>query len=336
MTLNSSQLQKQYLIAIQDHMKTFIDSIYTELYDEMREVFYYHIGLDAPLEKQGKRIRPLLVLICAEGAGADVKNALPAASAIELIHNFSLIHDDIEDGGMQRRGKPTVWKKWGLAQGLNYGDAMFNAAFLALNDLSGMYPQETVYDAYQLLFRTCNALTKGQYLDIRFATDAVVSEETYFRMITGKTAALIACSTEMGALLGGLLPEDRELFRSFGESIGIAFQIYDDWLGIWGSEQQTGKSSIGDLLEHKRTFPILMGLEQSVKFKELFFDETMTQEIARNSASILSEIGVEKKVKEACALWTQRAIFTLDQMKCYSDQKKMLIDIANKLLIRSR
>jgi len=328
------ELQNKYLFDIQEYLKIFIHSIYTNPYTELRDIFYYHLGLDDPLQKQGKRIRPLLTLVSAAGAGVPENKALPAAAAIELIHNFSLIHDDIEDNGDVRRGKPAVWKKWGLAQGLNAGDAMFNAAFLALGGLRTNFSAEIQTEALNLISETCNLLTKGQYLDMRFEKEADVSMADYHQMILGKTSALIACSVEMGALLGKLDKDQRALYRKFGEKLGIAFQIYDDWLGIWGEEEKTGKSAIGDLVEKKRSFPILKGIEISKDFKDQFLNRGIDIKSAIKLRNMLEKMGIDKKVKDECAKWTREALIHLRNMECKENERKFLEMITNNLLIR--
>jgi len=331
-----SAVQKTYLTNIQDYLRNFIDLQYPAPYDEMRNIFYYHLGLRDPIEKQGKRIRPLLMLICAEGVGVKKDEALPAAIAIELIHNFSLIHDDIEDNGDIRRGKPAVWKKWGLSQGLNAGDAMFNAAYLTISSLGLQFPPEIYTRAYELLSETCNELTKGQYLDMSFENQDRISIESYFQMIEGKTAALMACSSEMGALLGGVDRNQQKLFRKFGKKLGVAFQIYDDWLGIWGDEEKLGKSTVGDIRERKKSYPILLGLKSNETFRNRFLTKKMSDEMALELATALKISGIEKEVKATCTKWTNEALDILNILKCKHEQKEHLKIITNDLLIRSR
>ena len=336
MEMDFSDIHTQYLSDIQQFLRDFFDSMYPAPYEPLREIFYYHLGLDDPLEKQGKRIRPILVMMSAVGAGVPAIKTIPAAAAIELIHNFSLIHDDIEDDGAFRRGKPSVWKKWGLAQGLNAGDAMFNAAFLVCGKLDQHFSCETRHQAHDLLSRTCNELTKGQYLDIHFEEEAGVTIDAYLEMIAGKTAALLACSVEMGALLAGLNQTQRKLYHEFGKQLGISFQIYDDWLGIWGERDQTGKSTISDLIERKRSYPILLGLQKSDAFRDQFVNKTVSPELARELAQELHSAEIEEEVKSFCSKWTKEALVTLDKMDCQEEQKHHLRSIANKLLIRSR
>lgn len=331
-----SEIERQYLSDIQEFLKDFVDSLYTAPYEALRDIFHYHLGLDDPFEKQGKRIRPLLVLISAVGAGIPAFEAMPAAAAIELVHNFSLIHDDIEDNGEYRRGKLAVWKKWGLAQGLNAGDAMFNAAFMVLERLTSNISCETKQQATILLSQTCNALTKGQYLDMHFEESSIVTIDAYLEMIAGKTAALLACSVEIGALLAGMDQTQRGLYREFGKKLGLGFQIHDDWLGIWGDADLTGKSTISDLIERKRSYPILLGLQKSEVFRKQFLNCTINPEFASDLAEELRNVGVEEDVKSFCSKWTNEALVTLEKMVCADEQKEHLRAIANKLLIRSR
>jgi len=331
------KIEENYLLEIQSYLKKFTEYLYPAPYETMRDIFFFHLGLNDPLEKQGKRIRPLLTLISAAGAGVKENRALPAASAIELIHNFSLIHDDIEDNGTQRRGKPSVWKKWGLAQGLNAGDAMFNAAFMVMGELKKSFSTEIQQEAVSLLSETCSALTKGQYLDISFEQAANVSIDSYFEMIKGKTAALLACSVEMGALLAGLDEEQRHFYRAFGNNLGIAFQIYDDWLGIWGDETETGKSTISDLVEKKRSYPVLLGLQTNVNFKERFLlEEKIDVAVAKDLAMLLENAGVEETLIKTCKDWTDKALASLEKMHCEDASKRHLEFITNKLLMRKR
>lgn len=223
----------------------------------------YHMGwADEALRPQsyaaGKRLRPMLCLLATQEMGGDTAQALPAAAAIELLHNFSLIHDDIEDGDELRRHRPTLWKVWGIPQAINAGDAMFTTAFAAMQQLArrGVAPADTLA-ALELFTQTCMALTEGQHLDMRFENRNDVTVDEYLRMIQGKTAALVGTSVAIGALLGGASPTAQKALRRFGESSGLAFQIQDDILGIWGDPTVTGKAAGNDLLRGKKSLPIL-------------------------------------------------------------------------------
>lgn len=233
-------------------------------------MIHYHMGwVDADFRPvalpAGKRLRPLLCLMACQEVGGDPVQALPAAAALEILHNFSLVHDDIEDGDERRRHRPTVWALWGIPQAINAGDAMFALAFVALRRLStrGVGP-ETVLAALQLFTETCVALTEGQHLDLAFEQRPCVSVDEYMRMIQGKTAALIGASVAIGGLVGGAAQGVDVSLRRFGQSIGLAFQIQDDILGVWGDPAITGKAAGADILRRKKSLPMLHALNHPV------------------------------------------------------------------------
>jgi geranylgeranyl diphosphate synthase type I len=190
--------------------------------------------------------------------GGDPAQVLPAAAAIELLHNFSLIHDDVEDGDEVRRHRPTVWKLWGVPLAINAGDGMFALAYAAVQRLSRRgVPSAAVLAVLDRFTQTCLALTEGQYLDISFEDRAHVTVDEYMRMIQGKTAALVGAATAIGGLLGGATADqERDLLR-FGEATGLAFQIQDDVLGIWGDPAVTGKAAGNDILRRKKSLPMV-------------------------------------------------------------------------------
>ena len=229
-------------------------------------MMHYHMGwVDETLAPGefpiGKRIRPLLCLMACEAVGGDPEQALPAAAAVEILHNFSLVHDDIQDGDEIRRHRPTVWKQWGVPQAINMGDGMFALAYQAMLRLPrhGVAAEVTVA-ALDQLTRTCLNLTEGQYLDLSFENRLNVEVEEYLHMIGGKTAALIAASLAIGALVGGAGDHVDEALDCFGYNIGLAFQIRDDILGIWGDPAMTGKAAGNDLLRQKKSLPVLYAL----------------------------------------------------------------------------
>ena len=241
------QAMESMLPAIEEELKQVVQRTTSDRYPRLRGMLAYHMGWEgegAGAEAQGKRIRPLMVLLCAQAGGADWHAALPAAAAVELLHNFSLIHDDIQDQSPLRRNRPTVWVKWGVAQAINAGDVMFTKAFSFMQDLqrSGI-PAETILEAERALQQTCLRLTEGQFLDLSYEAQDDLSLEDYWPMIGGKTSALLACCAELGALVGGASVQRREHFRAFGYALGLAFQVLDDWLGIWGDAAVTGKST---------------------------------------------------------------------------------------------
>ncbi len=259
----------EMLPAIEAELKAVVLSPQNVAYPELRRMLAYHLGWEgegAGPEAQGKRIRPALVLLCAQAAGQDWRRALPAAVAVELLHNFSLIHDDIQDHSELRRGRPTVWVKWGLAQAINAGDVLFSLAFLALHRLAETVSAQAGLQAYACLQRVCLRLTEGQYLDLDYETRPDVSLADYWPMIEGKTSALLGGCAELGALAAGASAKVREDFREYGIKLGLAYQALDDWLGIWGDAALTGKSTESDLVSKKKSLPVLYGLEKDAEF----------------------------------------------------------------------
>lgn len=214
--------------------------------------------------RSGKRIRPLICLLCNGAAGGKMEEALPAAAAIELVHNFSLVHDDIQDGSRFRRGRQAVWDVWGAAQAINVGDGMFVLARLALHRLAargvGLDRQQA---ATLALDRACLALCEGQYFDMAFEDRLETDLDEYLHMIRLKTATLLAASAQLGAIVAGSAPEIVKHFYDFGHDLGMAFQIQDDILGAWGDEQVTGKSAATDIRDKKKTLPVVYALNHS-------------------------------------------------------------------------
>src|SRR5215210_2272545 len=255
-------------------LKPLLSSIESELQQQVsrldaartkpfHEMLTYHMGWTgegAGPEATGKRIRPLPVLLSTSACGADWTYALPAAAAVELVHNFSLVHDDIQDNSDKRRGRPTTWVKWGMPMAINVGDALFVISNQAIMDLKGNYPAEMIVRAAEILHNTGLELTRGQFLDMSYEERNDLTVEDYWPMIVGKTAALLSAGCHIGAVLGGGDETKLDAYRAFGHYLGLAFQVPDDILGIWGDEALTGKSAAGDLVEGKNSLPILAGL----------------------------------------------------------------------------
>jgi geranylgeranyl diphosphate synthase type I len=226
----------------------------------------YHLGWEdadgAAVEaRRGKMLRPLALLLAADLVGGESAEVVPAAAAIELVHNFSLLHDDVEDRSYKRHGRPTLWTFAGEAQAINTGDGMFTLARLAMHRLFDRgLPAERVVGAMRTLDETCLQLVHGQWLDIGFETRSDVTIEEYLAMAGGKTAAMFAAPFAMGARLGGADQRTVEGFGAFGRALGLAFQAVDDILGIWGDPAITGKPVGDDLTSRKLTYPVLSAI----------------------------------------------------------------------------
>ncbi len=292
-------------------------------------------GESASPKAQGKQIRPLLVLLTAQAAGGDWQKALPGAAAAELVHNFSLIHDDIEDNSDLRRGRSTVWKKWGEAQGINTGDTMLTLANLAILRLEETLSPKITLQAAKLLHQTCLRLTQGQYLDIDFETREHVTVDEYWEMVNGKTAALIAACTELGALCAGVPASVQENYRQFGYNLGLAFQAQDDLLGIWGKMDKIGKSNTGDLLSGKKTLPIIYGLSQESAFAARWEEGPLTAEEVPAMARLLEDEGARTHTQNATDSLTAQALDALHRAKPQGEAGEALRELAHKLIERT-
>ncbi len=220
----------------------------------------YHMGWldDSGRERKtvtGKLVRPSLCLWACEACGGDVNRALPAATAVEWVHNFTLVHDDIQDGDRSRHGRPTVWALWGVAQAINAGDALHALAFRVLSK-SDADPQRSLC-AVRALSTATLEVVEGQCLDLALEGRVHVTLRGYLRMVRAKTGALLGAALEMGALLSGAPEKTVRQFRRAGYLLGLAFQMRDDWLGTWGDSTLTGKSSAGDVGRRKASYPLV-------------------------------------------------------------------------------
>lgn len=223
----------------------------------------YALGVPEPGEARSaqgaKRIRPCLVLATAEALGATAASAMPAAVAIELVHNFSLVHDDIEDRDETRHGRPTVWTFTGEAQAINVGDYLMTTAIQTV--VSEVEDPGIARQVVGALTRAMGEMIQGQWSDIDFESKDSVPVEDYLEMIRGKTGAMLGAAVESGAIVAGASPERCEALREWGITMGLVFQARDDYLGTWGDPSLTGKPVGSDIRRRKRALPLLLGLE---------------------------------------------------------------------------
>jgi geranylgeranyl diphosphate synthase type I len=282
------------------------------------EMVRYHLALDGSGASGGKRMRPLLGLLAYASIAGDHARALPGAAAVELGHNFSLVHDDIEDGDIERRHRPTLWRLHGIPQAINTGDTLFSLSRIALHRLTDLgFSDAKVLRLMRLYDETCLALCEGQYIDISTGeADELMSVEAYLDMIGRKTAALIAASIEAGALLA---TDDEAViarYRAFGWDLGLAFQINDDLLGIWGAEQSTGKQA-SDVAHRKKTLPVIYaaehaGPEDRARLLALYAMRDPAAADIAEIVSILERVGARDYTRDQARRFRDEALAELD------------------------
>ena len=343
-------IQKRMLEAIEKELQRQVARLDQPRTKQFHEMLTYHMGWTgegAGVEATGKRIRPLLVLLSSASFGLierkDEKeidrywlHAKSAASAIELIHNFSLVHDDIQDNSDKRRGRNTVWVNWGAPMAINVGDALFVIANQAILDLAEYYTAEVVIKAAGILNNSCLDLTRGQFLDMSYEERNDLGIDEYWPMVGGKTSALLAACTHIGALLGNASEVEQEAYRLFGWHLGLAFQVQDDILGIWGDELITGKSAASDLVEGKNSLPVLYGLGKQGKFAERWAQGSITASEVKDVAMQLEIEGGKKYAEEVSIKETQKALAYLDQANPRGEAGAAMHQLANMLLKRKQ
>jgi len=334
-----------YLQAIEDELRRIVTAPAGPA-QPMYQMMQYHLGwVDRDLQpvasRRGKRVRPLMCLLACHAVADSWEEALPVAAAIELIHNFTLIHDDIQDNSLQRHGRDTVWHVWGLAQGINTGDAMWALAQAAVHRLQDQgRPPETVLAVMRLLSESCLALCAGQHLDLTYESLGIVSLDDYVAMIRGKTAALLGAACAAGALVGEADTRVVELYRAFSTHIGLAYQMVDDLLGIWGDEDATGKPVGDDILARKKSLPIVHALnwERSQgrdDLYELYQREQLRERHVAQVQRILAEAGSEAYTQQLAEEHLNRAARALTAISIEHPAQDSLAALAFALGRRS-
>lgn len=309
----------------------------------------YHLGwLDQSLQPVdgvgGKRFRPLICLLACEAQGTECTPAVPAAAAIELLHNFSLIHDDIEDASPLRRHRETIWHLWGVPQAINAGDGMHVLAHVALHRLldRGVAPAQVVA-VTKVLDETSLQLCRGQYLDMAFEERMDITEQEYLVMIGGKTAALVSASTQIGAMLGTEDSSIAKAYRVFGKEMGLAFQMVDDILGIWGDPKVTGKSSASDILSKKKTLPLLHALARLeetdragyLELRRIYQQDRVEEHDVPAVLALLDQVGARAYVQAHAERHTGRAFSALERAGQPNAAGEELVELARSFLQRT-
>lgn len=284
----------------------------------------------------GKRMRPVLVMLSAELFGAPSENALPAAAAVEIFHNFSLVHDDIMDAAPLRRGRPTVHRKWDPNTAILSGDAMLIRAYQQLDG----YTPDLFQPLTRLFSRTALEVCEGQQYDMDFESRDDVGISEYLQMIEYKTAVLLGCALQMGAIIGGAGNTEQEAVYDFGIRLGLAFQLQDDYLDVFGNPETFGKQVGGDIIENKKTYLYLQALERcgaddSRELRDLYtVRPTDPQPKVDRVRQIFEACGADRQTREQIGKYTREAFARLDTLSGNPRAKAALRDFGEWLLSR--
>ena len=321
--------------SIEHYRDEFIS--YLESKTETKEPVNLYGPITYILSLGGKRLRPVLVLMATEIFGTDYKKALDAALAIEVFHNFSLVHDDIMDDAPLRRGKETVHEKWDINTGILSGDAMLINAYQLFENYEG----DTFRDLAKLFSKTAIEVCEGQQYDVDFETRDDVTQTEYLKMIEYKTAVLVAAALKMGAIVANASLEDQNGIYEFGKNLGIAFQLQDDYLDAFGDPKTFGKQVGGDIIENKKTILYLMALkfgslEQQSELLDLYSIQPQDpKDKVKAIKDVFIATGSAKQTKLEIQHFTQKAFKVLDHLKISEDKKVLLRKFGESLIQRS-
>ena len=303
---------------------------------EVQEPVNLYQPFDYIMHLGGKRLRPVLAMMATDLLGGSSKNALPAALAIEVFHNFSLVHDDIMDDAPLRRGKPTVHEKWDINTGILSGDVMLIKAY----DLLGEYEGDQFKKLVSIFNETAIKVCEGQQYDMDFETREDVKVDEYITMIGYKTAILIAAALKMGAVIADAPQAHQEAIFEYGINLGTAFQLQDDFLDAFGDASQFGKQVGGDIIENKKTYLYLKARELAEENdkKELMDLYSLNPKDPKTKIKVVKSIfersGAVEETKTAINQYTNRAFEELDKLKSYDGAVQVLTEFGEKLMLR--
>lgn len=297
-----------------------------------------HAPIKYILSLGGKRIRPSLVMLACRAFGGSIEEAIPGALAVEIFHNFSLVHDDIMDEAPLRRGKETVHQKWNVNSAILSGDAMLIEAYRQLCEYDG----RLLPDLLELFNRTSAEVCLGQQYDMDFERDREVSEERYIEMIGLKTAVLLGCSLEMGALIAGAEKKSAQAIYTFGKAAGIGFQLQDDYLDAFGNPESFGKQVGGDIIANKKTYLIIRALQKAKpeirkELEEIYFADKRKNgtEKVKRTLEIFRELHVDQDTLEKSRDYFKQAEDSLRQLNLGERSAAPLYDFLAMLQSRN-
>lgn len=303
-------------------------------------------GLYAPIKYVmslgGKRVRPTLMLLAYKMWKDDEDAILPQAVALEMYHNFTLLHDDVMDNAEIRRGNPTVHVKWNVNTAILSGDEMLCLAFGMMQKNPASFNGASLSKAFECFAQTTSEINEGQQYDIDFESRTDVKEEEYIEMIRLKTSVLLACATKIGALLADAPSEDVARLYRFGEALGLSFQLQDDYLDVYGNASTFGKSIGGDIIANKKTFMLINAMQRATgedreRLMEWIGKEDFNpQEKIHAITSIYDKLGIDKLALQKIEFYYKEAIRSLDEVNVPAERKASLRAYAEKMLKRNR
>lgn len=312
------------------------------------EIVDYQFGWDLAPEDAaqrakvaGKKIRPLLMALIAQAIAGAYQHVLPAGAALEFLHNFTLIHDDVMDRSPERRHRPAVWTRWGSAQAINAGDGLYALANLTITRLLDRgNPAARVVRAFRVMSQACLWTAEGQILDMDYENRKTVTAAEYLVMVANKTGALIEAAAAIGALLSTDDEAVIEAFARFGRNLGIAFQVRDDYLGVWGDEAATGKSATSDIREKKKTYPVLVAFERAgdadrAALRRLYAQETLSDDDVQTVLAILARTQAAAFTDQIAGQYFDAALDDLDASGVQGATQDLIRQYARFLIRRA-
>jgi len=323
------------MLSVEEYRSKFLS--YLENFESPKNPKNLYEPVSYILGLKGKRIRPILTLLTCDIFNDKYDNAFDAALAVEVFHNFSLVHDDIMDEAPLRRGNETVHKKWDLSTAILSGDVMLILAYQLFENYSG----DTFISLAKLFSKTAIEVCEGQQMDIDFSKKVDVSADEYLKMIEYKTAVLIGASMKMGAIVAGASEKDQNNIYEFGKNLGLAFQIQDDFLDTYGEEEKFGKKIGGDILENKKTL-LFIRAKQLLNTSD---SENLTKLYSSKFTDDLNKISEVRSLFEKCNIpaiisaeiedFTKKSFEMLDSIKISAEKKQFLCDFGNSLMKRN-
>ena len=330
------------------HRREFNEYLRSRLGDQqpslLNRMIRYHLGWEdaegRPQDVGGKGLRPTLCLLACEAAGGEWRQALPAAAAVELVHNFSLIHDDIQDRDTERHHRPTVWSLWGEAQAINAGDALLALARpIVLRLADEGVPAPAVIEAARVLDESTLEMVAGQTLDIAFEKQSDVDLPVYMQMIRQKTGALFNCALRLGVLAANGNTELAERMGRVGRTLGTAFQVHDDVLGVWGDESKTGKAAGADVYRRKKSLPVVYALSEAKdamrdELRAIYEKTALHADDVARVRQYLEEVGARGYCEQQASELKESAVAELGSLELLPGPREEIVQMAEFLLER--